>query len=88
MANYPRCLLCDSKVSSVCGTIYHARGKKPPCAEPVVDSQTPTNSAMDAIATKAMEKLCKAFLDDRACEHAMIGLLVDVCNEYRSQRHQ
>ena len=38
MANYPECLLCDSKVSEVCGKLYVARGKKPPCARAVVEN--------------------------------------------------
>ena len=38
MANYPECLLCDSKVSEVCGKLYVARGKKPPCAGHVVEN--------------------------------------------------
>lgn len=38
MANYQECVLCDSKVSEVCGKWYVARDKRPPCAKVVVEN--------------------------------------------------
>ncbi|MEB2456915.1 hypothetical protein Q3368_15405, partial [Listeria monocytogenes] len=38
MAIYTKCLLCDSRVTDICGKVYHARGKEPPCANAVVEN--------------------------------------------------
>ena len=59
MANYPECLLCDSKVSEVCGKLYVARGKKPPCAKAVVENCHSLQQLQAKIAALANEIECR-----------------------------
>lgn len=54
MAGYPKCLLCDSRVSRICGTVYHSQGKQPPCC---VEALKPSTNSDYAAAVNDLHKL-------------------------------
>ena len=55
MAIYTKCLPCDSRVTDICGKVYHARGKKPPCANAVVENVNSLQQLKAEIASLATE---------------------------------
>ena len=74
MANYPECLLCDSKVSEVCGKLYVARGKKPPCAGHVVENCHSLQQLKAEIAAFTTDLQC--YIDNFGDDKRLLGLIV------------